>query len=566
MKTKADLKDLLKRIDGKGYPLYKQLKGQWSFDTYTLKIDHVQGDAFAMPSKMRIFIDHKVISTPKELLSSPARKVALCDYLTRRFHKEAAKKSRIIGTGKGGLVTIDAPYQQILHKTSCLIHEDFVELRFVVGLPADGRRVRGFDAYEILAENLYEVVSHALYFDGIDFSHVKNHVEAYEDADYLRSLLEEKNLVAFVANGSVLARASGISDKPLAQAVPFQSPKDMEVTLERPNLGPITGMGVKKGVSLIIGGGYHGKSTLLRAIERGVYNHIPGDGREWVITEGSACKIRAEDGRSVTGVTISPFINNLPGGRPTEGFSTENASGSTSQAANIMEALEAKAKVLLLDEDTCATNFMIRDRRMQALVAKECEPITPFVDRIKQISSDLSVSVILVMGGSGDYFESSDAVIVMREYLPENVTQRAKEVAQSLQTGRQNEGQGPLVLGEERVPLRGSFSGQKGRRELHIRCRKTEELTYGEDHIDTYFVEQLVHESQLRGIGYGLRWLEKRLQEGQSLPALLEELQKDIDSKGLFALCDLPDGDLAAFRHQEIAACINRSRRLKIRG
>ena len=100
-------------------------------------------------------------------------------------------------------------------------------------------------------------------------------------------------------------------------------------------------MGIRKGITLIVGGGYHGKSTLLKALEAGVYNHIAGDGREFVITDDTAFKLRAEDGRSITGVDISPFIKNLPNKKDTVHFSTEDASGSTSQAANLMEALES---------------------------------------------------------------------------------------------------------------------------------------------------------------------------------------------------------------------------------
>eukprot|EP00438_Fugacium_kawagutii_P004327 Skav220059 [mRNA] locus=scaffold1709:61262:63212:- [translate_table: standard] len=213
----------------------------------------------------------------------------------------------------------------------------------------------------------------------------------------------------------------------------------MEVSITLPHAGTVTGMGITRGVSVIVGGGFHGKSTLLHALQLGIYNKVPGDGREHVVCEPSAVKIRAEDGRSVKCTDISPFINNLPFGKlavmgtmalwkATTEFSTGDASGSTSQAANIIEALEVGAMSLLVDEaprrqtdDTCATNFMIRDEKMKALVAPDKEPITAFVRKVRPLFEELGVSTILVVGGSGDFFTVADAVIMMDEWLGYNV-------------------------------------------------------------------------------------------------------------------------------------------------
>lgn len=564
MRSHKDLQVLLESIDGKSYPHYKKISGEWDFGQFSLRVDHVQGDAYATPSKMRLFIRHTEIQTPSDGLSTNERKVALRDYLTRRFHQASRRYSRLMGTGKGGIIEIDAPGQQILDKTSCLIHEEDLEIRFEIGLPADGRNIRGNDAATILCDSLPKVVKESIYFQNIPSDDMIVHVLTYEDAEYLRGQLQSHDLVAFIANDSNLARQSGISDYPLTKGIPFCSPSNLEVELNRPNHGPIKGMGIRKGISVIIGGGYHGKSTLLRAIEKGVYNHIPGDGREWVITDASACKIRAEDGRSISQVRISPFINNLPGGRSTDAFTTDNASGSTSQAANIMESIESGSKVLLLDEDTSATNFMIRDRRMQEIIAKEHEPITPFVDRIRQFYDELNISVILVMGGSGDYFEAADQVIAMNEYQPQDRSEEAKSIAIKFNTGRQKEGTGPLNPNQTRIPLPGSLSGSKGRHEINIRCRKTDELTYGYETINTFYIEQIVHESQLRAIGYGLHHIQQKIKNKASISELLEELYQDMKTKGLASLCKDPDGKLALFRPHELAATLNRCRTLKI--
>ena len=309
----------------------------------------------------------------------------------------------------------------------------------MVGLPARGRRVLGRQAAAMLCDDVPKIVNNTLKYASIDKKRLTAHLNAAEDADTLLAQLPELGLVAFVVDSSILPRRSGVDDRPLRgdHVIPFRSPDSLRVEVTLPHAGRVTGMGFPMGVTLIVGGGYHGKSTLLSALERGVYNHIPGDGRELVVTDPTAVKIRAEDGRRVEGVDIRPFINNLPDDSNAAAFRTDNASGSTSQAANIIEALEVGAKTLLLDEDTCATNLIIRDARMQTLVEKSGEPITPFVDRVRQLSDEQGVSSILVLGGSGDYFDVADTIIRMDAYTPRDVTVKAQAIASRQPTGRQ---------------------------------------------------------------------------------------------------------------------------------
>lgn len=443
MSNQEKLSTILKKLDNQNYRSYKQTKGTYSFDDFKLIIDHVQGDPFAAPSKFRIKIPITNAGFPEDTLLSKTRQIALRDFITREFASAAKSFSHHTGTGKGGQIAIDTPGQQILERSSCLVSKSEIEVHFVVGLPADGRRILGLAASKIVCEYLPKIVYKSLYFKNLNQKNLYRHILTYEDADYIRNKLKDKGLITFVANDSHLPRKSGIDDRPLDEdVIPFKSPTSFEVEFTCPNKGVIRGMGIPQGITVIVGGGYHGKSTLLNAIELGVYNHIPGDGREYVITDPYAMKIRAEDGRSIANVTISPFINNLPYNRSTQDFSTQNASGSTSQASNIIEAIEASAQVLLVDEDTSATNFMIRDHRMQTLITKEKEPITPFVDKVRQLYSDFNISTILVMGGSGDYFDISDYVIAMDQYIPVNVTEEAHEIAKKYQTGRKKEGGG----------------------------------------------------------------------------------------------------------------------------
>ena len=435
-----------------------------------------------------------------------------------------------------------------------------------MGLPARGRTILGHQAAQMLCEDVPDIVEQTLLYQALDSQGIKTQVETAEDADFIRQQLSKNNLVTFIANGSILPRKSGIDPRPLeTDAIPFKSPESLEIAFETPNQGLIKGLGITQGITLIVGGGYHGKSTLLKAIELGIYNHIPGDGREFVISDPSAVKIRAEDGRSIVGVDISPFINQLPQQRSTNDFTTTNASGSTSQAANIIEALEAGSKVLLVDEDTAANNFMIRDRRMQQLIAKNKEPITPFIDKIKQLYIDYGVSTILVMGGSGDYFDVADQVIAMDNFEPYNVTEKAQKIAQENPNERMIEGGNNFGNITPRIPLAQSIDPSRGRRDVKVKVRDVDQVVFGTEDIDLTSVEQLIEPGQLRSISAAIIYAKQYyMNEQTSLPDILDQVMEDIDSKGLDILSHFPQGDLVIFRRFELAAAINRLRSLKV--
>ena len=391
MKTAQDLKQHLLSINKRSYPAYKDTKGSYRFGSYILNIDHVQGDPFASPSRISVLVPGAKAGFPASLFDLPHKRIALEDHLIRLFAKALEQyQFKARGSGKSGLMSISRPGQEILKRTACTISPDdgSITMRLAVGFPANGRTINSGELIRILFDFLPACVEKTLFYASLNDSAVRSVVDLAEDQQYIREQLKERGLTAFVANGSILPRESGVSSRPMKKAVPFLSPASMEVTLALPHHGPITGMGIKKGITLIIGGGYHGKSTLLKALELGVYNHIKGDGREYVITDDTAMKIRAEDGRCIHNTDISLFINNLPGGRDTRSFYTEDASGSTSQAANVVEAIEAGTSLLLIDEDTCATNFMIRDELMQRVVHRDQEPITPFIERVRPIYED----------------------------------------------------------------------------------------------------------------------------------------------------------------------------------
>jgi len=571
--TKADLRRLLQRIDGKGYPAYKDIRGSYEFDDFRLYIDHVQGDPFAAPSRLRVRVPMSVAQLPPNTRANRSREIALRDYLARVFSGQCRTVSdRSRGSGKSGLIAMDMPGQEILERSSTMVSDEFVEARFVVGLPARGRRVLGSQAIVMLGDEVPKIVDSALKYAHLDTKRLARHLNAAEDSDVLRAKLPALGQVAFVADGAILPRRSGVDDRPLPrdQAILFRSPDSLRVEITLPHAGRISGMGIPTGVTLIVGGGYHGKSTLLLALERGVYNHIPDDGRELVITDPTAVKIRAEDGRRVEGVDIRPFINNLPNHGDAAAFRTDNASGSTSQAANIIEALEVGTRVLLLDEDTCATNLMIRDARMQALVEKSGEPITPFIDRVRQLAAGGSgpgaVSSVLVLGGSGDYFDVADTIIRMDSYVPRDVTIDAKTIAGQYPTGRQVEISGPWPAPTPRIPLAKSLDPRKGKRDVSIKTRALRAVLFGSEEIDVSLVAQLVDEGQVRAIGQALNFARERFMDGrQDVNEVIIAIMREIGQHGLDALDRRQTGDNVAFRPYELAAALNRLRTLRVR-
>lgn len=566
MKTSADLRELLNQIDHRGYPAYKDTRGSWQFEGYVLSIDHVQGDPFAAPSKVSVHVPGKLANFPAELYDQKHKRVALQDYLIRQFSRQVqAFTFKAKGSGKSGLLSVSHCGQEILERTACEIDKNgSVCVRMEIGFPANGRTINARELCKILFDFLPGCVKKSLYYRALDAKSVQKNRELAEDQQFIREELSKRKLAAFVANNSILPRESGVSDRPMKNAVPFASPKSLEVTLTLPYHGTLTGMGIPQGITLVVGGGYHGKSTLLKALELGVYNHIAGDGREYVITDNTAMKIRAEDGRSIKQVDISMFINNLPNRKDTTRFCTEDASGSTSQAANVVEAMETGAQLLLIDEDTSATNFMIRDELMQRVVNRESEPITPFIDRVRELFENRKISTILVAGSSGSYFHKADCIIQMDHYLPKDITEFAKKEADAFPLAEE-----PVSIAKEpsyqrAVRTDGAF--RKNDR-IKIKTQGKDSVIINRDTIDLRYVEQLTDTEQLGTLGQLMKYAQIRLFDGKrTLGECAEELWKILDAKGIAAICEgsYVPGGFAMPRKQEIYACLNRYRQIKM--
>jgi predicted ABC-class ATPase len=591
MQDSGVLKHKLEAIDRRDYGAYQALKGEYAFPGFSLSVDQIPKDPYAPPHTgvYLVLLKNGFTSPAGRIFASNTSLIAFRDFLARAFYVASLPKAQNRrGTGYSGIITIAEPGQVILERNSVLADRDRIEARFFAGLPADGRRINARLCSVMLLQELPAIVEQALFAEHADLSALERHINTAEDCEHLRSALRELDLTAFIADNSILPRASGSSDLPLERekAVPFKSPPSLAMETKLPHAGKIRGMGIPKGITLIAGGGYHGKSTLLKAVQSGIYNHIPGDGRELCAAHPAAVKIRAYSGRYVEKTDISPFISNLPLRKDTTRFSTENASGSTSQAAGITEAIEAGAKLLLMDEDTCATNFMIRDMKMRRLVPKEDEPITAFIDKVEDLYRQQGISSVLVLGGSGDYFGISHTVIQMKNYEPLDVTQKAHDIAggyaqkirpesdgaaqkrqpangadvQKQHTG--DDGRPPTL--KPRIPVKGCITPYNDYNKISVYATETNRIRFGRTVIDLTDCEQLVELSQTKAIAEALIYLARLADGKRSLTDIVNKVTVEIETHGLDVVSRRLTGQFAAFRGMELAFAINRSRDLKI--
>ncbi|MCG9557655.1 ABC-ATPase domain-containing protein [Vibrio kanaloae] len=537
----------LKKLEKQNYRAYQQIKGQYDFADFELHIDHIQGDPYASASRFRATRAWSLTGLDWLKEKSYEYQVAARDFIARSFSEFAKQESSI---------SIALTGQTVLDSTSVVFTEHGIELRFRINLPADGRSILAKKALNIITFYLPKFIRRATLERELNIDAMIKHCETIEDQEALRAQLNENNLASFVANGSVLPRIAGNCDLPMKDAVPFTAPESLSVTLNTPNQGDVTGLGIPKGITLIVGGGFHGKSTLLNAVERSIYNHIPGDGREGIVTAIDTMKIRAEDGRCVHSLNLSNYINHLPMKKDTCDFSTQDASGSTSQAAWLQESIEAGVQTLLIDEDTSATNFMIRDERMQALVSKGDEPITPLVDRIGQLREEMDISTIVVMGGSGDYLDVANTVIQMHDYQAVDVTEKAKDVIAQHPTQRTNECETALEMFVPRSLNRVSLMNILMDGKFRVSAKGKESLRFGKEFADLSALEQLESTSEVNAIGWA--WFQFAQTPGWSNnPA--EEFNTILENEWY---ANMPKyGDLAKPRTLDIMAALNRMRK-----
>ena len=569
MQASAQLKELLHSINRKSYPAYKSLRGTYQFDRYILSIDHVQGDPFASPSHISVKLSHRDTGFPAEYYKDSLTRITLGDFLNRQFEQQVNRYTfRAKGSGKSGLISVSHCGQEVLARTACEITEKGITARFFIGFPANGRTINSPELEKILFDFLPVCIHKAFFYRNLDPEALRKAICLAEDQAFIRQELKKRSLAAFVSDGAILPRESGISSRPMKNSVPFVSPESLRVSMELPHRGTITGMGIPCGITLIVGGGYHGKSTLLNALELGIYDHISDDGREYVITDPSAQKLRSEDGRFIKDVDISLFINDLPNKKDTLCFSTEDASGSTSQAAGIVESMEAGSKVFLLDEDTSATNFMVRDSFMQRVICREKEPITPFLERARDLYEKAGISTILVAGSSGAFFHIADTVIQMDNYHPVDITALTKKLCQEYPL---SDIEAPvfrlpeshrIMTKAKAAPSRHSHPGQPER--LKTKVHGKDGFSLGKTEVDLRYVEQLIDSEQTASLALLLKYACEHLIDGKrTLPEIVTYLDTQLKKQGLSFFSEgsyIPCG-YALPRIQEIYSCFNRYRR-----
>jgi predicted ABC-class ATPase len=565
MSAPQELINQITSLDGKGYKSYKTLQGKsFSFGKFDLTFEHVQGDPFAAPSRLSIKIGLQSAGFAKTHYENPLRKLALEDHLLREVNRQTHQcQSKIKGSGRSGEIAVQAPGQKIIRRSGLQIRNDILILTLFAGLPGDGRRVLAKECVKLFSEILPPVWEECLLAKSLDLNKVQQALETLEDYSTLSQILNHNQWACFVSDGSLLPRLSGISDLPLKKGgVLFSAPEELCAEVQLPHGGKVRGMPIPLGITLIVGGGFHGKSTLLKAVQDAVYPHVSGDGRERIATQPTAVKIRAEDGRSAQPINVSGFMDNLPLTPSTENFSTVSASGSTSQAVNIVEAIESGSSLLLMDEDTCATNFMIRDARMQTLISSDQEPITPLVDRIEELHKELGVSSLLVMGGSGDYFDSADQVIAMDSFQPKLVTARAKQIVQDNPGSRKTETSKPLPKIQMRSRSLSALDFSRGKKPCVIQTQGLIALILGRTEIDVRYVEHLVESGQLDLCG----WILKQLKDMQETdPAVsnsdaIKHILHTIEKGELESVAPFNNGLLALPRFQDVMAVLHRLR------
>lgn len=597
--TLNELTSHLHAIDGRSYAAYKAIVGRYRSPLgWVLYIDRIQPDPYAPPTAIRVVLplaltgadarltgtdahltetdshltgaNETLTGTNEHLTASPTRAVALRDYLARTLRELL----------KGQAISIAPAGQEILERSSVNLHETwqddfstpafnapgpYLELRLRWSLPAFGREIAGRQAARNLNLDLARAIASLDLRESELGAEAWKHCQVAEDHAALQEILVERGWVAFLADGANLARRSGVSQLPLEGGVPLTAPETLAQTVQLPHAGVVRGTAIPAGVTVIAGGGYHGKSTLLNAIARGIYPHIPGDGRELVATVPEAMAVRAADGRAVTGVDLRPFISHLPGrdADPAQ-FTTANASGSTSQAASIMESLELWGQpaqaALLLDEDTCATNLLIRDQRMRALVSSEREPITPLVDRIRALHRERGISTLIVMGGSGDYLDVADQVLIMDSYRLVDATAQARQVCDS--QPRVDTSLPDFPLPAQRLPQRPEA---KRRGPSRTRALGTQRLVLDRHEVDVADVSGLVDEGQALAVAWALRALLERHFDGRtSLSQALAQVAKRLDDVGLDALGEAHPAFLVRPRLVDVGAAVNRLRSLQV--
>jgi predicted ABC-class ATPase len=560
------LRDKLIVSNGKGVQVYRDLTGAYRFDRYELYLDHVHPDPAAPTCLARIRMDQAEAQVPRPLWEDAACRVAVQDFLARSVRDAVARHVRTRWSGRIVPLTVGAGGQEILPRTACVVGEDAVEIRLTIALPAEGRKILAKPAQALLFEDLPAVVGAGLAWGELDGNAGRRHCEAYVDYLALRAALPAHGLVAFVADGSVLAREAAPSGRPMrgGRAASFHAPEGLAVTITLPHRGPVRGLGVRAGVTVIAGGLSSGKSTLLAAIAHGGYAHVPGDGRELVATVSDAVALRADPGRRIERVDVSGFVHALSPGTDVTALVAERATGMLSMAAGVAEALELGTSLLLVDEDDSAIAFLARDPVMLELLPGSEAALSPLVERVRVLWETHGISTIIATGGLGEYLSVADSIIVMDGFHATEATDRARRIA----AGRPAAMHRPFHLPAPRCPQPRGVGGVKGRG-LRTELRWPEALSVGRDTVELGALPLLVDPGQARAAGDAVLYaVERGYVDGRAPVAeIIDRIVADVEAGGLQVLALQPNHPIEYTlpRRHEIAGVLNRLRSLQVR-
>lgn len=411
---------LLRDLDGKPFGQLRRLSGVHSDRDIGLVIDHVQGDPYAPASRMRLdlypsFHPHLAIPT------DPVERLALEDLFLREFCARLPSESIPAGDGPGGRVRSAHPDETIRPRSASSCGRA-LSLRFSYSFPAQARRLLAEPAAAVLTNRIPALALEIAQL--VTPERVREHAAHLRRRQMIRQALDERGLCAFLPAGSITWRLP--DGTPAPGAVALQVPADLSTRLELADGTSLEGLAFPRGVTVLVGSAFHGKTTLLEALGRASCDLGPKDGLSLACAVAATEFVRVEEGRSVAATDLSPFFRRLPGQNPSS-FVSERASGATSQAANLHEALASGAKLVLIDEDASAANFLTRDPRISKLLP-DGESVIPLAHRARELAEH-GTSLVVVAGASSEWLSVADRVLVLSSFQPSDVTARAKEVA-----------------------------------------------------------------------------------------------------------------------------------------
>ncbi|MDF7807841.1 ABC-ATPase domain-containing protein [Pontiellaceae bacterium B12219] len=568
MKDKKEFYNLLAELDGQPFSGYQKLIGDFDFSRYVIKCAAINlEDEDAAHPVFSIRVPQTISEIPEYLFDTPVRRTAMEDLLLRRISDCI---SRIANYDQNGIarrhIQVSSPNQKILPRNALLLTKEYIEVRIEITLPfqtiiVDGEPLVSIDgemAQQIFFEDLPEIVSNSLLYCNIDIAEADEHVNNMEDADRLRQYLGASGQVAFVAEGALVTRLTGSDLPDYERMSPVEAADELLDEVEVPHSGAVRGFGIPNGLTLILGESNSGRVDLMDAIAQGIYNHVPGDGREHVVTVADAVSIRAEVGRSIQQVDISAFASELLDGGNAASYSTKSAGSFTSQAASTVEALEAGARVLLYDEHSSSSTFLSSDTRVASLLGKSSR--NTLAARARQMVDELGISMV-VAGSSlvAEFIPIADKILKIENFCISDITEEAKALNIVAPAPVNDTVNLSTMLSRSRWVMPSSIDPSIGREDLVIETDEVDFLQFGRSLVDLDAVRQIADADQARAIGFVLYYAKLRyMDEGYPMREILDLVDRDLSNEGLNALVRDIRGDLARPRRYEVAAAINR--------